>query len=68
MTLLVRTITLIGVVVPGIISLAGYPHSAVNPTEQHPARVVMPPEPLVRRQKPTGCRCSTAVGPDADRR
>jgi len=51
MTLLVRTITLVGVVVPGIISLAGYPHSAVSPTEQHPARVVMPPEPVVAMPK-----------------
>jgi hypothetical protein len=48
MTMLVRTITLIGVVVPGIISLAGHSLPAVTPTEQHPARVVMPPEPPVR--------------------
>ena len=50
MTLLVRTITLIGVVVPGIISLTGS-LPAVSPVERHPARVVMPPEPLVAMPK-----------------
>jgi hypothetical protein len=46
MSLLVRTITLVGVVASGIVSLAGYTHPAVNPTEQHLPRVVMPPEPV----------------------
>jgi hypothetical protein len=50
MTMLVRTITLIGVVVPGIISLTGS-LPAVSPTEQHPARVVLPPEPVVSTPK-----------------
>jgi hypothetical protein len=51
MTLLVRTITLVGVVASGIVSLAGYTHPAVNPVEQHPVRVAMPPEPVSSTRK-----------------
>jgi len=51
MTRLVRTITLLGVVVPGIISLAGHSLPAGAPAERHPARVVMSPEPVVSTPK-----------------
>jgi hypothetical protein len=47
MSLVIRTLTLVGVVSSGIISLAGYSHPANKRSqvvEQHPPRVVMPVE------------------------
>jgi hypothetical protein len=48
MSMIARTTVMLGVVTAGFTSLAGgYPHSATRQvTEQHPPRVVMPPEPV----------------------
>jgi hypothetical protein len=47
MSLIFRTAMMMGTITIGGVSLAGYSHPAgQQPLEQHPARVVMPPEPI----------------------
>jgi hypothetical protein len=45
MSILLRSLTTLGVVSFGLVSLAGYTRPS-SPNEQHPKRVVMPAEPV----------------------
>ena len=50
MSVMLRSLTTLGVVSFGLVSLAGYTRPS-NLNEQHPRRVVMPPEPVTSTPK-----------------